>query len=70
MIIFNDSVSKFTSALFKVFAEACFLVSALAKKCQEFLGILKNASPKIKYIFVLKRKAMFQLFQIFSNFIL
>ena len=34
MIIFNDSISKFTSAAFQVFAEACFLVSASAKKAK------------------------------------
>ena len=60
MIIFNDSVSKFTSAAFEFFAEACFLVSASAKKPRiKFLVVLKNISPF----------EMFRTFQIFSNLI-
>ena len=56
MIIFNDSISRFTGAAFKVFAEAylCSLVTASAKKKMQrikFLGILRNLSPRIKYIF-------------------
>ena len=57
---------RFTSAAFEAFAEAylCFLVSALAKKknaaVMKFLRILKNMSPRIKYIFVQERKVMFQ----------
>ena len=38
MIIFNDSISRFTGAAFKAFAEAylCSLVTASAKKkCKE-----------------------------------
>ena len=40
MIIFNDSISKFTRVAFEVFAEAylCFSVYALAKKMQRQLN--------------------------------
>ena len=39
----------------------CFLVSALAKNAEiiKFLGILKNRSLRLKYIFVQERKAIF-----------
>ena len=63
MIIFNYSISKFTSVAFEVFAEAylCFLVyaSAKKKKCRGnwiFKNLKKNMSPRKKYIFVLKRR--------------
>ena len=50
-----QSVS-FTSAAFEAFAEAylSFLVSVSAKNAEaiKFLGIIKNASPRIKYVFV------------------
>ena len=63
---------SFTSAAFEVFAGAylCFLVSASAKKMPriKFLGTSKNMSPRIKYIFVWKKKAMFRTSRIFSWF--
>ena len=58
MIIFNDSISKFTSAAFEIFAEAYLFFSiCLGKKKPriKFLGILKNTSPKIN--FCLKKKS-------------
>ena len=66
-----QSVS-FTSAAFEAFAEAylCFLVSTTAKKKKkEYRGneilknLKKNTSPRIKYIFIWKRKAMFLLME-------
>ena len=41
---------------------SCFLVSASTKKNDEvirFLGILKEMSPRTKYIFAQERKVMF-----------
>ena len=60
-----QSVS-FTIAVFEAFAKTylCLLVSASAKKDTKvikFLGILKNISPRIKYIFVQEKKTMFHL---------
>ena len=60
---------SFTRAAFKAFTKAClcFLVSASPKKKKKnaesikFLGILKNMTAKIKFIFALKRTAIFHL---------
>ena len=52
---------SFTSAEFEVLAEEylCFFSICLGKTNAEvtkFLGILKNMSPRIKYIFVKKKQ--------------
>ena len=61
----------FTSAVFEVCAGAylCFLVSDFTKKKPriKFLGILKNASARIKYIFVKKEKQYFEHFEYFQT---
>ena len=64
MIIFNDSISKFYQCSIWGFCRgiSMFFSICLGKKNAEvikFLGILKNMSPKIKYIFVQERKEMF-----------
>ena len=60
---------SFTSAAFEAFAETYLFFSiCLGKKNAEvikFLGISKNMSPRIKYIFVQERKAMFCLIKKF-----
>ena len=66
MIIFNDSISKFYQCSIWRFFQgiSMFFIICLGKKIAEvikFLGILKNMSPIIKYIFVQERKAMFLL---------
>ena len=71
-----QSVS-FTSAAFGGFCQgiSMFFSICLNKKSAEvikFFGILKNMSPRIKYIFVQERKAMFcllkNLFLSFTQF--
>ena len=59
MIISNDSISKFYLCNIRGFCQGIFmfLVSASGKKKKKMpriklLEILKNTSPRIKYIFV------------------
>ena len=57
MIIFNDSIGKFTSAAIEVFAKTylCLLLFASTKKCQELNSSVRNLKKyvsKIKYTFV------------------
>ena len=61
MSIFNDSISKFYQCNIR---DICRGISTVFSMCLgkkmariKFLGILKNASPRIKYIFALKRKS-------------
>ena len=60
MIILMIQSVRFTSAPFEAFVEACFLVSALAKKNAEtikFLGTLENHVSENKIYFCLKKKS-------------
>ena len=56
---------SFTSTAFEAFAEAYLFISiCLGQKnayVTKFLGISKNMSPRMKYIFVQERQAMFRL---------
>ena len=81
MIIFNDSISKFYQCCIWGFYRAIsmFFSICLGEKNAEvikFFVILKNMSPRIKYIFVQERKAICRLikklllsFTPFSNLI-
>ena len=65
MIIFNDSISKFYQCSIWGLCRgiSMFFSICLTKKKKKkmprikFLGILKNMSPRIKYIFCLKKKS-------------
>ena len=56
MIIFSDSISNFYQCSIWGFCRGTQNAEVI-----NFLGILKNMSPRIKYIFVQERKAMFHL---------
>ena len=68
--------ASFTSVTFEVFVEAYLCFQYLPRQenteVMKFLGILKNMSRRIKYIFVEERKAMFglikKLFLSFTRF--
>ena len=71
MIIFNDSISRFYQCSIWGLCWGISMFSSIwlykKKPRIKFLGILKNTSARIKYIFVKKEKQYFEHFEYFQT---